>query len=308
MANRNLQPVLAVLHKAFDKFNKKYYEGALPEVIIAVRSQGSRVGVMGWFTPAKVWTDGEDSKHEIVITAETLNREPMDIMRTLHHEMIHLYCETNGIKDTSRSGAYHNKNFKAECLKRGFYYETDSPDSKIGWSSAQLTDDTKAVIEKWKLDFSVFGISRISFTGKEKKVKKTNRIKWTCPKCSETVTSTKIEGIKPFCMNEIAGQPCKEFYVPLIPEGFTGRIPLTRQEEELLDFISEYMDGAFTKGQPMEYITLGALIMDCPLPTEDVPALTGQLMEKWYLKATGEDDGETYLYLTDRARDYYINS
>ena len=166
MAATNLQPVITELHKAFNYLNKAYYDNKLPEVVIAIRSQGKRAGVMGWFTPAKVWSDGESEKHEIVITAETLNRDGMDIMRTLHHEMIHLYCETNGIKDTSRNGAYHNKNFKEECLKRGFFYESDKPDNTIGWSMALLKPETMAYMKKWDIDYSVFGLARRSFGGK----------------------------------------------------------------------------------------------------------------------------------------------
>ncbi|MFP3427159.1 hypothetical protein, partial [Pseudoalteromonas sp. SIMBA_162] len=97
MASKNLQPVLAELHKAFDFLNKAYYENKLPQVVIAIHPMGNS-NANGWFTPAKLWSDGEEDKHEICITAETMNREAMDIMRTLHHEMIHLYCHENDIK------------------------------------------------------------------------------------------------------------------------------------------------------------------------------------------------------------------
>ena len=241
MAATNLQPVITELHKAFNYLNKAYYDNKLPEVVIAIRSQGKRAGVMGWFTPAKVWSDGESEKHEIVITAETLNRDGMDIMRTLHHEMIHLYCETNGIKDTSRNGAYHNKNFKEECLKRGFFYESDKPDNTIGWSMALLKPETMAYMKKWDIDYSVFGLARRSFGGKEEKKKKTNRIKWTCPSCGATLSSTKLEGVKPYCMNDAEGtkNPCETFFDYEIPDNFSGKIPLSDDELAITEWMYE---------------------------------------------------------------------
>lgn len=241
MAATNLQPVITELHKAFNYLNKAYYENKLPEVVIAIRSQGKRAGVMGWFTPAKVWSDGESEKHEIVITAETLNRDGMDIMRTLHHEMVHLYCETNGIKDTSRNGAYHNKNFKEECLKRGFYYDSDKPDGTIGWSMALLTEETKSYIKKWDINFTVFGLARRSMGGKEEKKKKSNRIKWTCPNCGATLSSTKLEGMKPYCMNDNEGktEPCKTFFDYEIPDNFSGKIPLSDDELAVTEWMYE---------------------------------------------------------------------
>lgn len=228
--NKNLQPVLTELHKAFDLLNEKYYGGKLPQVVIAIRSQGKRVGVLGWFTPAKVWTDGKEDKHEIVITAETLNRPMMDIIQTLHHEMVHLYCHTNDIKDTSRNGAYHNKAFRDTAISVGFEHLNPKPDSKIGWSYITLTDATKAVIESWQLNGDVFSVARKSFgTGKDKKKKKSNIIKWTCPDCGCILRSSKLVGVKPYCMNDIDEKtgkekdPCATFMTPEIPEGFIGK-------------------------------------------------------------------------------------
>lgn len=183
---KNLQPIIQELHKTFNHLNEVFYDNKLPDVVIAIRSQGKRKGVLGWFTPAKVWADEQgNEKHEIVITAETLNRDFMDIAKTLHHEMIHLYCHVNDIKDTSRSGLYHNKEFKKACLAHGFYYADDKPDSSIGWSYALLTEQTEAIINSFKIRTGVFGLARKSFGG-EKEKKKSNSFKWVC-QCDDAV-------------------------------------------------------------------------------------------------------------------------
>ncbi len=217
---KNLQPVLQELHKAFNHMNEVFFEGRLPEVVIAIRSQGKRTGVNGWFTPAKVWSDGKEDRHEIVITAETLNREFMDIMRTLQHEMVHLYCHENDIKDTSRGGTYHNKAFKQACLDHGFEYKEDAYSTKIGWSHATLTESSQAIIKSWNLREGCFGLARKSFGTGQREKKKTNIIKWVCPSCGDIIRSSKPD-IKAYCMKDTdkegnEKEPCATYFEPAL--------------------------------------------------------------------------------------------
>ena len=83
----------------------------------------SRPKAYGYITCNEVWTDTDRSYYEINITAEYLNRPIENVLATLQHEMVHLYCMVNGIQDTSKAGRYHNKNFKAEAEKRGLLIE-----------------------------------------------------------------------------------------------------------------------------------------------------------------------------------------
>ena len=110
------------LHKLFDNLNQEFFQNELPECIITVQAKGN-TGAYGWFTPSKVWNVDKENKHEINITAESLRHEYIDIANTMLHEMIHLYCNTNNIKDVSRGNSYHNSRFKEESIKHGFYYE-----------------------------------------------------------------------------------------------------------------------------------------------------------------------------------------
>jgi hypothetical protein len=187
----NLQPAIEELHKAFDLLNERYYEGKLPQVVIAVQAKG-KTQAYGWFTVGKVWETATEEKHEITITAEFLNREYIEIMRTLHHEMIHLYCHTNGIKDTSRGSTYHNKNFRIESEARGFYYENNSPDTKYGWSFSSLTDDAKNEIEAMNINKEAFTLARKDFATGAKQKKKSNIVKWVCG-CNVIIRSSKPE-------------------------------------------------------------------------------------------------------------------
>ncbi|NEW07868.1 hypothetical protein GK047_17855 [Paenibacillus sp. SYP-B3998] len=154
-------------------------------------------------------------------TAEFLNIEFYETMDTMLHEMIHLYCKVKGIQDTSRNGSYHNKRFKEECLKRGFYYPDPDPDSKIGWAYPKITEETKRIMDAFSINRSVFQIARKTFqstpdrneseenegTGPRgsSRRKKTHIIKWVCPGCLAPVRSSKT-------VNIICGD-CKEVFV-----------------------------------------------------------------------------------------------
>ena len=194
---KNLSLVIKELHKAFDCLNKEFYKNELPKVIITIQSKGKR-NALGWFTTGKVWEDGTQSKHEINISAEYVDREFIDIMKTMHHEMIHLYCTVNNVKDTSRNGTYHNANFKRVSEEHGFYYREDAFDKKYGWTFSTLTDETVNKIEKFGLDKTVFSLKRHDFgaTG-DKEKKKSNIIKWQCG-CGQIVRSSK-DGLNIFC-------------------------------------------------------------------------------------------------------------
>lgn len=197
---QNLTVILQELHKAFNCLNNEFYRGELPEVIITIQSKG-KTNALAWFTPSKVWEDGAEGKHEINITAESLKRDYIDIMRSLHHEMIHLYCHVNEIKDVSRGNAYHNTKFKRASEEHGFEYKEDAYDKKVGWSFSSLTEETKERIFKFDVDQSVFKISRadMNLLGEDKPKKKSNIIKWTCG-CGQIVRTSK-DGLRMLCLD-----------------------------------------------------------------------------------------------------------
>lgn len=191
--NNNIQTSINELHRSFTLLNDNFYDGQLEEPAILIMAKGKR-SAYGWCTTKEVWGDkaGKIKKYEIVITAEHLDRDYIEILRTLHHEMIHLYNATNGIQDCSRGGTYHNTKFKEESERRGFFY--DAPvDKKYGWTFSKLTDETIDIIRGWGIDSTAFQIARMDLTEDGSSKKKTNSYKWICPCCELTVRSTKPE-------------------------------------------------------------------------------------------------------------------
>lgn len=101
-----------VLEYAFSVLNQVYYNNELPPIVITLQSSPR---TNGHFTIGKVWRAEESHFNEINISVEHLDRPIENVIATLQHEMVHYYCQLNGIADVSQHGRYHNKHFKAEA-------------------------------------------------------------------------------------------------------------------------------------------------------------------------------------------------
>ena len=145
---------------------------------------------------------------------EHLDRPIENVMATLQHEMVHYYCQINGIADVSQNGRYHNKHFKEEAEKRGLIITYQQ---YIGYSVTEPSEQFIEVlnangIEK-PLDINRDGGVFIGFGGsdnnngtdgtngietKPTKPKCSTR-KYMCPKCGNSFRATK--DINVLCMD-----------------------------------------------------------------------------------------------------------
>lgn len=187
-----------LLETAFDVFNNVYFEGSLPKAVITIQSSPQ---CFGYITTYKVWKDDKDSYHEINIGAEYLSRPIESVLATLMHEMVHLYCLCNGIKDTSNCGRYHNKLFKVEAEKRDLKIEYAQ---YIGYSITSPTDKFIEVIRRNGLcteinhcrtignniDLPPIGGNDNGDSGGSMKKKSSTR-KYVCQHCGISVRATK---------------------------------------------------------------------------------------------------------------------
>jgi len=176
------------LEKIFDELNKHFFNNKLEKPVILVQSK--KKNILGTFSCNKVWENKKnkkDQKYEITLSAENLNRNTKGIISTLLHEMIHLYCETNNIKDTSNNGVYHNKRFKHESEARGLIITYDKT---IGWSITKLKPETEKLIIKFKINDKAFDYYRKCFQGI--KINKTKYHKYGCPECNLKLSCYKL--------------------------------------------------------------------------------------------------------------------
>jgi hypothetical protein len=188
-----------LLETAFYVLNEVYFDNTLPEAVITIQSSPK---CFGYITVHKVWKDNKDSYHEINIGAEYLSRPIENVLATLCHEMVHLYCMVNGIKDTSNGGRYHNKRFKIEAEQRDLKIEYAK---YIGYSVTSPTDRFIEVIRENGLCTNInhcrttrsslivppVGGDNNGVAGGSSAKKKTSTRKYGCPSCGMSVRATR---------------------------------------------------------------------------------------------------------------------
>lgn len=190
------------LEKMYNTINLDKFGGTLPVPIITVQS---KPGSMGHCTVAKIWRRAGDETYELNIAAEVLDWPVEETVDTLIHEMIHLYCRENDIKECSRGGAYHNKKFKQLAEEKGLEtYQCGN----AGWKTKAGEKTLEYCIEKgWseiRIGRTTYGKLAIpgpkgpkgSSSETEQGGKKPTHIrKYTCPKCGNSVRASKAVNI-----------------------------------------------------------------------------------------------------------------
>ncbi len=159
------------LTRIYDRFNKKFWNNELPNVIITFT--GTK-GALGHVTPEPVWeSKSSEEKYDLNISAYSLN-SPDQVSEIILHEQCHLYNIIKGIKDTSSQGRYHNRRFKETAESHGLLvYKT----SDYGWCETELSSEAKAYVKK--LNVKQFEYIRERTQGKN------NNIKYGCPNCKD---------------------------------------------------------------------------------------------------------------------------
>lgn len=188
----NTQQMLSELYRIYDALNKHYWESSLPPVFITiVPGKGKTKSVYGTFTPES-WAKNEgtevdengnettktgDIHHEIAMSAEYFTRPIPNWCATLQHEMVHLYCQINGIEDTSNNGTYHNRRFKYHAEQHGLLI--DKADV-IGWSVTTPDSEFITFINNLNVDEETFAyFRRTQLTESQPSPKK----RFVCPLC-----------------------------------------------------------------------------------------------------------------------------
>lgn len=200
MNEQSLKPIIQKLESLFDFFNGKYFNNELERPIITV-SPDTTIGAYGWCTSWKAWKNGNAEFYEINLCAEHLTRPYEETAGTMLHEMVHLYNLQNGVKDTSRSGTYHNKKFKEAAEEHGLIVEATE---KYGYAKTKLSDKAKAELPE-KESFELRRDSGSKFQ-KGKKSKKSSSRKYVCPCCGAIIRATKEVHIMCVDCNELMGE------------------------------------------------------------------------------------------------------
>lgn len=87
------------------------------------------------------WQHGDARLPEVMVSGEGLSRTPSEVLSTLLHEAAHGIAAMREIRDTSRQGRWHNRQFAAIATEVGL---SVTKDPRIGWSPSTLQADTEA--------------------------------------------------------------------------------------------------------------------------------------------------------------------
>jgi hypothetical protein len=114
------------------------------------------------------WQRGDNQLPEVLVSGEGLNRPADKVFTTLLHEAAHGMAAARGIKDTSRQGRWHNKQFATLAAELGM---TTTKDDKLGFSPCELSEITAA---RYRVTIAALGEALNAyrhpetFTGKER--------------------------------------------------------------------------------------------------------------------------------------------
>ena len=187
------------LEHIYNVLNVDFFESALPTPIITVQS---KPGTYGHCTTTKVWQRKESGAYELNIAAEVLNFPIEETLDTMLHEMCHLYCRENGIKEVSRGGKYHNKKFKEIAEAHGL---TCVPCGQYGWNT---TPGDNLVEYALKKDWNEIKLGRNNLppamrtgstgtaqpgadSSQDGGKRPSSTRKYVCPCCGQSVRATK---------------------------------------------------------------------------------------------------------------------
>ena len=197
------------MNSLYEFWNEAYFNCELIAPVITVR-QDMRGRSLGWFVPHRVWMPrdgGEEGSVEINMCSQWLDRPMEEIAGTMLHEMCHHYAHEKGIKDTSRFGYYHNKEFKKIAVEHGL--EVKYAGSYHGWCETELTEEAKLLLKQYVLHGRILYDIRARhdpdwFTSAEgdetsaeeegqgaRERKPSSTRKYICPKCGMSVRATR---------------------------------------------------------------------------------------------------------------------
>lgn len=174
---------LAAINNLFDFLNSTFFENKLSKPVITIQ-RNKKSGVLGWFTAYEAWQAEKETSPEINMSADYLDRSPIEKAETLLHEMCHLHAYASEIQDCSRSGTYHNKRYKEIAEAHGL---TVTKSQKGGWNMTALTPAAHALIAPYVENIEP--LRRITPASATKS--KSNVRKYVCPECGCIVRATK---------------------------------------------------------------------------------------------------------------------
>lgn len=147
METKELSSLIKALENVQESVIKKIGQDIPKSTIVVAREE--KGFKHGHFTIMEMWQNEMEKRHEIFLSAESLQRGAIQTFGTLLHEMAHAYNHNNKIKDVS-GDAYHNKKFK-KTAEEIFGLKIEKR-LGIGYSVTSVPKETQ---ERWSEEIQV---------------------------------------------------------------------------------------------------------------------------------------------------------
>lgn len=150
-------------------------------------------GGYGRFAPA-AWTVDEEERDELCINPDQFCvLVPAEVVDTIIHELVHLYCHRNGIKECSRNGYYHNRHFReiAEQIFKLTCVKTKSS----GYNTTSKGNEKYLLGINEQLphpfDGTWYRNQKLKSSSEEDDTPRNHSLKYACPICLQSIRATK---------------------------------------------------------------------------------------------------------------------
>lgn len=176
----------------------------MDETMLVVNVQQLRGG-FGRYAP-KAWTvNDEKERDELCINPDQFCIcNPAECVDTILHELTHIYCARQNppIKDTSRNGYYHNRNFRE--VAESVFGLTVVKTKSSGYNTTPKGNETKLLSLNQQLPYPFDGTwyrnQKLKSTSEEEETQRNHSYRYECPNCHQSVRGTK-KGIKLLCLD-----------------------------------------------------------------------------------------------------------
>lgn len=179
------------LTRLYENINEQIFNSLLPIAIFTIYDTAERGKKQLIYESSRVYN--------IYIHENVLYDDAETIIRYLLHQMIHIYCKCNGIKEVSRNDRYHNSKYNKEALKHGLITEWNSTN---GFHTIEIKKDVFLSVKKyfseenWKLALDEY--KKIRQPKENIKHKGPYRVQYfICPQCDSIANGH--ERIKIIC-------------------------------------------------------------------------------------------------------------
>lgn len=186
------------LENLYDVTNEALFNSELPKVVITLQS---RQGMYGYCTNKKVWTiNNEDNAYyELNLSPEYLDRSIDEIVATIIHEQIHVYCRVHGLHEARMN--YHNRIFRDLALDHLLSVGTRDQKVGYGYTSSSTLLHNKLIELGININKNTFNVRRMIPPIKTQHInkKKDTLRHFACLNCGLEMTTRKQGDISLCC-------------------------------------------------------------------------------------------------------------